>query len=291
MNKLHRDLIKVVDKAFNLTDKEHKEILQLYDESRKNINQFVADLYMRYADDGLLDYDDYLSNHEQRTESLITQEVSKIASTEATLTVIILGSVLSLAHNKTAYTLDRQFNFNAGVKFNLLRPEVVDTIVNYNWSGIPFSERIWNNSNMLVRGLRQELAQGLQAGESIDKMARRINKQFNSKAYQSQRLIRTESARVITEAHERIYEEIGIDEVMWLATLEGNTCSECSALDGERFKLDEDTRPIPPLHPNCRCAYVPIPFDDYKTTDRKDNVTKNIIDYITYEEWIKNKSL
>lgn len=299
MNQLHKDLIKVVEDIFNLTDDEHKEILKLYNDSRNNVNQFIANLYLNYANDGVLDYNDYLRNHAPMIETQLIEEARNIATIENTVMAVILHTVFESTYNKTAYTMDKHNDFklfdntriSAGVKFNLLRPEVIETVVKYNWSGIPFSERIWHNNEMLVRSLRQELAQGLQAGESIDKMAKRINKQFNSKAYQSQRLIRTESARIITDAQEQIYNDIGVEEVIWLATLEANTCSECGALDGKKFRLDDENKPRIPLHPNCRCAYAPVPFDGYEPTKRKDNETKGIIDFITFEEWARNKGI
>lgn len=290
MDKLSKDLIDAVKQAYNLTDREHREILKLYNQSRNNVRQFIADLYMNYGVDGELDYDEYLMSHAHDTEQFITNEAKNIVIIETAVMAVILDAVLNHTYNKSAYYIEK--NLQVGINFNLLRPEFITTTVNYNWSGIPFSERIWGNQEALVRSLRQELAQGLQAGESLDKMAKRIDKQFNSKAYESQRLIRTESARVISEAQEQIYKDTGVVErVQFMATLDNRTSKGCQKLDGQKFRLDDENKPQIPRHPNCRSCWIAIPFDDYEVKVRKDNITKKIIKYQTYKEWAMDKGI
>lgn len=290
MDKLSKELLNTVKQAYNLTDKEFNAVLKQYKQSKGNIEQFIANLFMRYGDNGELDYDEYLRKHERNTIAHIIDEANTIATIESSIAVIVLGAVMNHTYNKSAYHIER--NLKVGINFKLLRPEFITTAINYNWSGIPFLERIWSNRESLVRSLRQELATGLKNGESIDKMARRINKQFNVKAYESKRLMRTESARIIGEAQEQIYEDSKVvKEVMWLATLETNTCDECGSLDSKRFRLDDDNKPTNPLHPNCKCCYVPIPFEDYEQKVRKDNETKEIIPYQSYKEWSASKGI
>jgi len=68
------------------------------------------------------------------------------------------------------------------------------------------------------------------------------------------------------KAHKDLYEanKDVIKEVEWSAILEnGNaetghgTCPRCMALDGNRYP-DVDSGPDCPLHPRCRCMYVPV---------------------------------
>lgn len=57
-----------------------------------------------------------------------------------------------------------------------------------------------------------------------------------------------------------------IKGVRWLATLDGNTCPRCMAMDGEAWNLDGEKLPgttkdfnAPPFHFNDRCILSPIP--------------------------------
>ncbi|AMV11533.1 hypothetical protein GT3570_11425 [Geobacillus thermoleovorans] len=279
-----KEFLKMVDELFNLSEKEHREVLKLYRKHRDNIKQLIAELFMRYGNDGKVNVSDI-----PRIERQMQEEVRNIAVSEVAIVTTILATVFAHAYYRTAYEIEK--NIEIAISFSLLRKEVIDEIINFNWSGIPFSERIWDNTNTLVKALRTELYIGIQQGESIDKIARRIDKQFNSKAYQSQRLIRTETARVISSAQEKIYKDSGVvQKVQWVATLEGNTCEQCARLDGKQFNLDDDTKPSPPKHPNCRCCLIPI-IEGYEPTKRKDNETKQVIEYQSYDEWAKSKGI
>lgn len=294
MDELAKNLIKAIEEAYNLTDREHRQILELYNQSRNNVNQFIADMYIRYGQDGQIDFPEFQRLHMAEVEEYLEKETNELARQESMLFPAILASGLAVAYYRSAYHIEQDLNvpINAGVNFNLLRQEFIDTTINYNWSGIPFSEIIWDDHEALVKSLRRELTQGLQQGDSIDKMARRINKRFDSRASQSQRLIRTEASRVITEAQDQIYKDTGVvKEVMFTATLDSKTSETCQELDGQVFRLDNDNKPSLPQHPNCRSVYIAIPYDEYNPAKRKDNETKEIIPYQTYDDWKQSKGI
>jgi SPP1 gp7 family putative phage head morphogenesis protein len=279
-----KEFLKMVEELFNLSEKQHREVLKLYKKHRDNINQLIAELFMRYGNDGKVNVSDI-----PKIERQIQEEIRNIAVSEVAIVTSILATICAHAYYRTAYEIEK--SIGVAISFSLLRKEVIDEIVKYNWSGTEYSQRIWDNTNALVKALRTELYLGIQQGESIDKIAKRIDKQFNSKAYQSQRLIRTESARVISSAQEKIYRESGVvKKVQWVATLEGNTCEQCARLDGKQFDIDDQTKPSPPRHPNCRCCFIGV-VGDYQPTKRKDNETKEIIDHKTFEEWAKSKGI
>ncbi|MGG3919920.1 minor capsid protein [Parageobacillus thermoglucosidasius] len=279
-----KEFLKMVDELFNLSEKQHREVLKLYKKHRDNIKQLIAELFMRYGNDGKVNVSDI-----PKIERQIQEEIRNIAVSEVAIVTSILATICALAYYRTAYEIEK--SIGVAISFSLLRKEVIDEIVNFNWSGIKFSERIWSNIDALHRALRTELYLGIQQGESIDKIAKRIDKQFNSKAYQSQRLIRTETARIISSAQEKIYRDSGVvQKVQWVATLEGNTCEQCARLDGKQFDIDDETKPSPPKHPNCRCCFIGV-VEGYEATKRKDNETKQVVEYKTFEEWAKSKGI
>lgn len=56
------------------------------------------------------------------------------------------------------------------------------------------------------------------------------------------------------------------DGVRWLATLDGNCCIACAALDGVAWDFEGNpignhqfAFQVPPLHANCRCVISPVP--------------------------------
>lgn len=52
-----------------------------------------------------------------------------------------------------------------------------------------------------------------------------------------------------------VYEDTGVEKVMWVAEKDHKTCGECMEMDGQTFDLHNAP---PKLHHNCRCYYIPV---------------------------------
>lgn len=68
-------------------------------------------------------------------------------------------------------------------------------------------------------------------------------------------IARTETARGVTEAHRKMYEHYGFEDVKWL--LAPGACEECVSLAGENWTVKSIEGQIP-VHPNCKCDYTPL---------------------------------
>jgi SPP1 gp7 family putative phage head morphogenesis protein len=284
------DFLNLIDSMFNLTDEQHKEIIQAYKGSLDNVLSIIAKIYMQYAVDGkltLADLNKY--NRLVSIEQQIREEIKNLGGIETNKFNTILKDIYSQSYYNTAFVLEKSSQI--AIDFTLLKPEFVKEAVAFNWSGVPFSERIWGNNDQLVKSLRTELTQGIIQGDSVDKMARRIRQKFNTSVYNSQRLMRTESARVISSAQEKIYQDSGVvQELIYTATLDNKTSQICRDRDGKRWKVDDPSRPKIPAHPNCRSCWIPS-VSNYQPKKRKDNETKKIVEYKNYEEWSKAKGI
>ena len=119
---------------------------------------------------------------------------------------------------------------------------------------------------------------------TIDKVARELKTTYNTSAYESRRLVNTEMARVQTQASYDIAIDAGVEEVMWSATLDNLTATKDADLDGIVWGIKEN-HPMPPLHPNCRCVLINVPYKGWQPTQRKNNISKEAIDYVDYNSW------
>lgn len=136
-----------------------------------------------------------------------------------------------------------------------------DVIVNASFHNATFSQRIWGNQSLLKSEIDKLLQTGLIQGRNPKVLARDLRERFGVSRGVSERLMRTEMARVQVEAQKKSYEASEFDEYEYVACHKGDACKDCSALDGEHFKV-KDMMPgenAPPMHPNCHCstcAYV-----------------------------------
>ncbi|WML44081.1 minor capsid protein [Neobacillus sp. PS3-40] len=293
MDKFEEELLKMIDDIFNTTDKNHNEILEMYHKSQTNIISFFSFLFSEYGKDGQLDYAELEKyNRMQKVDDFLKEESKNMIKAEIAITTSILVAAYANTYYKSAYVMDKYMgNFEVGISYKLLKKEFINEIVNYNWSGIPFSQRIYKNHEFLIQTLKTELANGVRQGESVDKIATRVKNQMGIRYNQSRTLIRTESARVIASAQEKIYQDSGVvKELIYTATLDNKTTQFCRKHDGNRYKIDDPKRPSLPAHINCRSAWIPA-VKDYQPKVRKDNENKQIIKYKNYEEWSKTKGI
>ena len=130
-------------------------------------------------------------------------------------------------------------------------------IVNASFHNATFSDRIWNNQDQLRSEIGRLLQSGLIQGKNPRALARDLRKTFDVSILNSERLMRTELARVQTEAQKQSFQRNGFEEYEFICNhKDGKTCDLCLGMDGKHFKV-EDMVPgenAPPLHPNCRCS-------------------------------------
>lgn len=168
----------------------------------------------------------------------------------------------------------KEFQRQAGIlgKSVLKNEKYAHAIANASFKNATYSDRIWMYQGMLKAELEGLLASGLIRGQNPKKLAKHLEKRFGVSAYNAQRLMTTELARVQTEAQKQSFIRNGFDEYVYVACTKGDVCPICKGLDDKHFKVD-DMMPgenAPPMHPNCHCS------------------TAAYMDNEAYEEWLNS---
>lgn len=170
-----------------------------------------------------------------------------------------------ILRGRTEDELKRQ----AGILGKTIRSnaQTVHAVVNASFHNATFSDRIWLNQELLKNQLSGLLQTGLIQGKNPRVLAREIRDLYignprlkNGKkgaVYSAERLMRTELARVQTEAQKQSLQQNGFAMYEFIAN--SNCCDACQALDGKHFKV-KDMMPgdnAAPIHPHCRCSTAP----------------------------------
>jgi len=121
----------------------------------------------------------------------------------------------------------------------------------------------------LRRRIRSEIAQGLAAGETDEQVLARVRRQWDRTQTHAEAITRTAVGHVAVQAQQRVAQANGdrVRGIVWMATLEPNTCPICWSRHGRTWRLDRGPRP--PAHPNCRCQAVLL-FSGVATPDLVD---------------------
>ena len=165
--------------------------------------------------------------------------------------------------------------------------EFANALINASFHNATFSDRIWVNQSALRNNLDSILKNALIQGRNPRDFIPELRKIFDVSRYQAERLLRTELARVQTEAQMQSYKRNGFAQYKFMAL--GSACEICAAINGDVFDV-EDAEPglnMPPMHPNCMCSTAP-----YEDTSDFDNWLNGIDEHgMDFDNWKKSKIL
>lgn len=290
LNKLYEQMylqVSLDNEAY--VDREMKKVYRKFKKTMNDTISYTTDIFVEYGEEGKLNL---TSKQKVDIRNKLNSELKKmgklLANDEVNQLTSILEAIAIETYYKTAFVMDH--GIKTQIKFNLIRQEFIDSIVNAEFKGEMFSDRIWKNKDKLIKKIRLEIEDSMNGNKTVDQVARAIRNDFAVSTYESKRLARTEMTRVQVNAQEKIGIDSGATWVMWLATLDKKTNREDAALDGKKWRIDEE-HPKPPLHPNCRCCLINIPDEDWTPKKRKDNESKEIIPFQEYEKWLKDKGV
>ena len=138
------------------------------------------------------------------------------------------------------------------------------------WSGKNYSQRIWKNTRLLNRTLRETITTGVHRGLSIPQLSRMVEEKMQSGYRNAMRLVRTEMNFVNNQAHADSMKDAGVAAYEFIATLDNRTSNQCKTRDGETYLLEEKSVGFnyPPLHSRCRSTVAPFIEDVGKTGKR-----------------------
>lgn len=206
------------------------------------------------------------ANEEMRLYNA-TMKISRLEMLKANIGLELIAGhdeldkfMSGILKGRTMKELERQ----AGILGTTVRGNVkkANAIVNASFHNATFSDRIWMNQDLLRADLSKLLQSGLIQGRNPRELAKQLKKTFGTSTYNAERLMRTELARVQTEAQKQSFIENGIEEYQFIVN--GGCCEICEGLKGKHFKVEKmmPGTNAPPMHPNCRCSTAEYEDED-----------------------------
>jgi SPP1 gp7 family putative phage head morphogenesis protein len=122
--------------------------------------------------------------------------------------------------------------------------------------GKSWSQRIWQNTQLLQQTLEEGLIETVAAGKKTSQLKKVLQQRFGVSYNRADVLVRTELAHIQTEAAKQRYTDYGIEQVEIWADPDERTCEVCGKLHKKIYPVGANV-PIP-AHPRCRCCIVPV---------------------------------
>ena len=249
-------------KAWDIANRSANWQEDFYKQAYKRIETEINALYAEIQSGGksldqLTRSELWRYKHYVQLQNVIEQESKTIGSKQLSLMDSTLDNVFRSVMGTELH--------DSGSSVTLLDNSALRQIKETVWSGESYSDRIWTNTNALAQRTKDKLTDLVAIGKLPEEVKKELQKEFNVSYRVADRLIRTEASHVFNTASVERYEEAGVEQVEVLVEDDEKICDDCLALDGKVFDIDK--APTLPIHPNCRCCYVPV-------VDRKNEYQK-----------------
>lgn len=185
----------------------------------------------------------------------------------------VIGESLVRAYSTTTSQTYQMFNYTKGLDPHNLSSgpksynvyvQTTDTyirekVLNVPWcqDGKIYSDRLWGHVAQFQQKLSYVLEEGISKGRGMEWMMQAWQKLAGGTAYNTARLLKTETMAMWSRATKDAYLEMGIEYVAIVGDAEcGGICLDY--VDGEPIPLAEAEIGdlLPPYHPNCACSFV-----------------------------------
>lgn len=289
LNKYQEKFIKrVLDHAEKMHNEGNKEIAAMLKTIKENNNSLLIEVGRILLDYDIIEERLKLTPGQIKAEfdklgNLIKYSVKDEIESEISTTGDFLKYVTASTWDNSSYLL------SIGIDFRLkkITSKQMAGIINKTIKGKNYSDRIWCNKNEIAKTLQMNIKNFLEGKISVNDIKNTINAISNANAFNTKRLIRNEIGRVQADVNEVWAKEHEIEYQLFDATLDNRTSSMCQNYDGKVYRIDDKDKPIPNVntHICCRSCLISIPSKDYRPSTKRDNISKEIIQYKTYSEW------
>lgn len=227
---------KFIESLYEEANEELKEVYMQQKESRDELLKEIAMIMLTYTViDGLMDIKKNDKDKiYKKLSGLIIANYKNISNKE----IEVLNNILESTVKKTF----NFYSYNDGLKD-------VRRVVESNFKGKHFSERVWENENEVAKYLHKQVDNFLNGKINVNKIKKDIEKTFDTSAYNAKRLVETEVNKCEDEAFRMFCKETGVKKIIRNEVLDRKTCEECASIDGKVYSLNDAPGVV---HPLCR---------------------------------------
>ncbi|HLR66765.1 MAG TPA: minor capsid protein [Virgibacillus sp.] len=268
-NEVMKEIVRLYESAEREIEKETQYLLEKYAE-RNEIT--INEAKKKASNTDIRDYEDKAKKYvaekdfskkanEEMAIYNLKMQLSRLELLSMYINLELVAMTDGVEKKTTSHLLgvgERELKRQAGILGKSLRldKEGIKYIAKRKFHDEDFSDRLWKNKNLLHNELEYRLSESLIKGQNPKKAAQKLRETIEQSVYASERILRTESARVQSEVQMESLKKAGYGKYEFIAT--ERACKICSPMDGKVFDVKDavpgDT--LPPIHPNCRCSTV-----------------------------------
>lgn len=237
-----------MENALKLSEKQvTRPLKQLYRKSFNNIKGELLNIWLDMAGEGEISQSAlYQKNRMSNLQTLLSKELRKLGENNIEYMQTSLYSTFQNGYE----SMDKFLGIKGTLSF--LDEQVAKQIVNQNYKGANFSERIWNDIDKLRTQIEDSVTKSALQGKDVRKVSRDLQERMNVAYSSSKRITVTETGRIFNESARQKAMDRGYKSYSIL--IEPDACEDCvREFTGKHFNINEG---VLPLHPNCKCTMM-----------------------------------
>lgn len=239
---------KMTWQRYNALEKENKELIKFYNQAIDQVERELAKLAIKLKSNPTL-----TNQHDKKRLEKLKIQMEKIV-------VELTNNIQSFTEEQLKKAIENQYRdvmlLIGNNDFSGPNEELIKTMMNNPWSGANFGDRLWRNKSLLEFNLNEVLTRGFIQGKTVAQIAEELSRRMSKNIDVCLRLVRTERMHYLNESAKKAYQDVGLEKLMYWAAEDERTCEVCGGYHEEIMSFNKI--PILPLHPNCRCTYIPI---------------------------------
>lgn len=272
-----------------------KRLSKFYDAEFKRLDKEIAAYFQKYGENNIIEYRTLLQSLDEADRTLLMEQIDEFAEKYPQYAHLLpvresiyrldrlqglQYSVFMAQANIAGYTNEQLTEYETklaqqglnysmetlgfGKNFYSINDNIVQEFVDVPWcNGENFSTRIWNDTQRVAEYINRDMAQAFARGDSYDRIVKDVRRRFGVNRSNAYRLVFTEGTYVMAESSIKPFEE-DFTQYEYSPILDSKTCEICRALNGKIFEISERQPGVnfPPMHPWCRCTWLPY-VDDW----------------------------
>jgi SPP1 gp7 family putative phage head morphogenesis protein len=278
-----------------------KSLLKIYKQALDDIRADLQRLAERYPEGNPV-----LIPAREELERQIKIKIDQLTYRVKGIINSTLKDTFTSNYYQTAYAFESSMGLNLG--FGMLNASVIEASVLNSFDKITWVNRLDGWNQIAYAEIRKSLTKGLILGQGYGKIGKDIKERLDISAGRAIRIARTEGHRVQSVARldaidktTSAAERLGIEVTrIWTATLDNRTRDTHADLDGQAASEDgfytisgitteaPGLSGVPEFDINCRCTER-TEIKGYETNVRRDNISKELIEYQTYKDWYNGR--
>lgn len=233
---MSKKLLALLISLYEYADNQSKKLYKEQKNNKDELLKMIALLLLTY------EIKDNKVNIPVKEKTKIIGFIKESTKTQCTNEEKILNDILR-------NTIEKTFNY---YNYNYKEKDVLKILLK-DFKDKSFSDRVWDNGNEIAKELEKKLNRFIKGEINVSDIKREIEKTYNKGAYNTNRLVTNEVARLQRESFYSYCKETGVKKVVRHTALDNRVCEDCTPYEGAIYTLSEFNKLD--FHVLCRCFF------------------------------------